>query len=123
MNDQTDNNLRDNTRLVKQEPVTDNDVLPDGILARIKLRRPLTDQDGIQHHMLEIREPTTADYIRIGDPYRMVDGAIESNPRAGLDYLEACTGIHSVILKSEDGLHIHDMMKSVGAIVGFFAQA
>ena len=102
----------------------DTATLPDGIIAIIELKKPLTDQEGQIIKTLEIKEPTGADYARIGDPFVMTPDAngnmqIQTNTQNALAYLVACTTVQKPFLMQ---MHIHDMMKATGAISAFLGQ-
>lgn len=104
-------------------PLPDN-ALPDGVIARITLKKPITDQEGNAIKVLEIKEPTGADYVRIGDPFNMSPTAnggfsMQTNTKNMLAYLAACTGVHGPLLQT---LSVKDLMRATGAIAGFLGQ-
>ncbi len=105
------------TDLVKQSPL--DTPLPDGVIARIVLRRAIKNQDGDSVSLLEIKEPTAENYVQYGDPFRLYDGNKPTpEPSACLGYIESCTGIHAVFLRK---LHPKDLMDASWRIVNFFA--
>ena len=95
------------------------------MIAIITLKKPIEDQAGNVVDKLEIKEPTGADYVRIGDPFVMSPDAsgggmnIQTNTQNMMDYLAACTSVHKPFLMK---MGIHDMMKATGAISGFLGQ-
>lgn len=97
------------------------DPLPEGIIGRIDLKKPLLDQDGKSHSRLDIREPTSDEYTKFGQPYEMIDfekGSFKPVSAVCFSYIEASTGIHGALLKKMDA---RDLDKLCWAVASFFA--
>lgn len=88
----------------------------------VPLSRPLVDQDGKEHTSLTLKEPGSAAYVRIGDPYHtlVLDGktaGVEQNRGRLLSYVAEVTGIHQPLLLT---MHFKDIQKVTDAMFNFF---
>lgn len=94
--------------------------LPDGVLAIISLSKPIVDNNGNNVSELTITEPTTADYVQLGDPWSMSlkDGeqSIKQDMAVSFKYLSNCTGIQTALLQA---LSMKDARQAVQVIGNF----
>ncbi|KIP12934.1 mu-like prophage FluMu gp41 family protein [Burkholderia sp. MSHR3999] len=90
----------------------------------VELSRPLIDQEGKEHTKLVLRDPNSAAYDRIGDPFVMLSidngraGGVEVNRGRLLSYVAEVTGIHRPLLLT---MSRSDMTAVTDAMFAFFA--
>lgn len=84
----------------------------------IALTKPLQVADE-SLHVIDLREPTVDDIVKIGYPFLVVDGGIAIQPAIALQYIAKLSGNPPSAIKS---LSIADFSRLQTAVMGFFGE-
>lgn len=92
------------------------------VIATIKLSKKIQNNQGEMVGEIIIKEPTTADYVRLGDMWSMsMDNGKQSfkmDNAVGMKYLSACTGIQPVLLEAMSIGNTRAALQAIGAFLG-----